>query len=111
MAASCSSTAEFVREAHELASKAYVLQLFIAGPSPRSQRAVSNVRRICQTGTLKNTCELQVIDIFQQPLLAKLEQIVAVPALVRKLPAPKQLFVGDMSNIETIVAKLLVDVN
>lgn len=90
---------------NDLATDTYVLQLYIAGSSPRSQRAVVNVRKIC-TEILRDVCELQVIDIFQEPLLAKAEQIFAVPALIKKLPIPKRLFIGDMSNTETIIASL-----
>lgn len=100
------SQGEFLQEARERSGGACVLQLYIAGSSLRSRRAVANVQRICQTGALQGACELQVIDIFQQPLLAKLEQIVAVPTLVRKSPVPKRLFIGDMSNTDTILARL-----
>ncbi|MPM49964.1 Circadian clock protein KaiB [bioreactor metagenome] len=83
----------------------YVLQLYIAGSTPRSQRAVINVQKICRE-SLTNFYELQVIDIFQQPFLAKAEQIFAVPTLIKKLPIPKRLFIGDMSDTETILASL-----
>jgi len=84
----------------------YVLQLYIAGLTPRSQRAVFNIRKICKE-SLENVYELQVIDIFQQPLLAKSEQIVAVPTLIRKFPTPQRLFIGDMSDTLTILANLI----
>jgi len=100
------SEQEFLQEAREWSNEACVLQLYIAGSSPRSRRAVANVQRICQMGALKGACELQVIDVFQQPLLAKLEQIVALPTLVKKSPTPKRLFIGDMSNTDTILARL-----
>ncbi len=89
----------------EKGNRTYVLQLYIAGSTPRSQRAVVNTKRICQE-VLQGACELQIIDIFQQPLFAKAEQIVAVPALIRKFPAPKRLFIGDMSDTDTILANL-----
>lgn len=85
----------------------YVLQLYIAGSSPRSQRAVVNVQMICKE-LLSDVCELQVIDIFQQPLLAKAEQILAVPTLIKKLPTPRRIFIGDMSNTDAIIASLNV---
>lgn len=83
----------------------YVLQLYIAGSSPRSQKAVANVQKIREQFSLNN-CELQVIDVFQQPFLAKAEQIFAVPALIRKIPCPKRLFIGDLADTETIKARI-----
>ena len=83
----------------------HVLQLFIAGSSPRSQRAVVAVESICRE-LFNDKCQLEVVDIFQQPLLAKLEQIVAVPTLIRKVPAPRRLYIGDMSNVHAILASL-----
>jgi circadian clock protein KaiB len=96
---------EFERAATDLAHTPYVLQLYIAGSSLRSQRAILNVQKICQE-ILTDVYELQVIDIFQQPLLAKAEQIFAVPTLVKKLPVPKRLFIGDMSDTNAIVTSL-----
>lgn len=81
-----------------------VLQLYIAGTSPRSQKAVVNIRKICEK--LQGGYRLQVIDIFQQPSLAKEEQIVAVPTLIKKAPVPKAIFIGDLSDIGLILASL-----
>ncbi len=100
------SEQKFRQEAREWSNEACVLQLYIAGSSPRSRRAVANVQRICQMGALQGACELQVIDVFQQPQLAKSEQIVALPTLVKKSPIPKRLFIGDMSNTDAILAGL-----
>ncbi len=83
----------------------YVLRLYIAGSSQRSRQAIANVREICRNFQ-QDLYELQVIDILQQPFLAKAEQIVAVPVLIKKLPAPKRLFIGDMSDTESILAGL-----
>jgi len=103
---------EFKNAVHHFKSAAaspvkekYVLQLYIAGSTPRSQRAVINVRRLCQEA-LKDICDLQVIDIFQQPHLAKDEQILAVPTLIKKLPIPKRIFIGDMSDTTAILDSL-----
>jgi circadian clock protein KaiB len=87
-----------------MAGDRLVLYLYIAGSSLRSQRAVSRMAKLCES--LSDSCELKVIDIFQQPLLAKADQIVAVPTLVKKLPKPVRLFVGDMSEPETILSYL-----
>jgi len=89
----------------DAAKHKYVLQLYIAGATPRSLKAVKNVQKICKE-SLKDIYELQVIDIFQQPYLAKAEQIFAVPTLIKKLPIPKRLFIGDMSDTITILANL-----
>lgn len=99
------SVQEFERAAIKPVNQVYVLQLYIAGSSPRSQKAVVNVQKICKQLS-RNNFELQVIDIFQQPLLAKAEQIFAVPTLVRKSPCPKRLFIGDLADTETIKARI-----
>jgi len=96
---------DFERADTVSANQIYVLYLYIAGSTPRSQRAVINVQKICKE-SLEEVCELQVIDIFQQPFLAKAEQIFAVPTLIKKSPTPKRLFIGDMSDTITILANL-----
>ena len=83
----------------------YVLRLYIAGTTPRSARAVANIREICEA-KLENRYELEVIDLYQQPILAKGEQIIAAPTLIKKLPAPLRKFIGDMSDTERILVGL-----
>jgi circadian clock protein KaiB len=83
----------------------YVLRLYIAGTTPRSARAVANIREICETN-LEDRYELEVIDLYQQPVLAKGEQIIAAPTLVKKLPLPLRKFIGDMSDTERILVGL-----
>ena len=78
-------------------SKEYVLRLYIAGTSSKSVRAVANIKEICES-SLKNRYDLEVIDIYQQPVLIKGEQIIAAPTLVKKLPLPLRKFIGDMSD-------------
>ncbi len=85
--------------------KKYVLKLYITGSTPRSTRAIMNIRKICEEH-LRDRYELEIIDIFQQPVLAKGEQIVATPTLIRKLPLPLRKFIGDMSDIERILIGL-----
>lgn len=84
------------------AQNTYALCLFIAGSSPRSSQAVANVRKLC-ADSLPGVCDLEVVDILQQPQVAKDNQIIAVPTLIKKLPKPIRLFVGDMSNGEAIL--------
>lgn len=83
----------------------YDLRLYVAGTTPNSVRAIENIKRICEE-YLKGRYDLEVIDIYQQPVLAKGDQIIAVPALMRKLPPPLRKFIGDLSNTERILVGL-----
>ncbi len=89
------------------ASKAqgYVLKLYIAGTSPISNQAITNIKRICEE-YLKGRYELEVIDIYQQPVLAKGEQIIAVPTLIKKLPPPLRRFIGSMTDADRVLLGL-----
>jgi circadian clock protein KaiB len=82
-----------------------VLRLYVAGTSERSARAILNARQICDEH-LANRYELEVIDIFQQPSRAKDDQILAVPTLVKKTPAPSKRFIGDLSDRDVVLAGL-----
>jgi circadian clock protein KaiB len=83
----------------------YVLRLYVTGMTPRSTRAVENVRTICETH-LHGRYDLEVIDIYQQPTLAKGEQIIAAPTLVKKLPLPLRRVIGDLSSTERVLVGL-----
>jgi circadian clock protein KaiB len=83
----------------------YVLRLFVAGMSPRSQEAITKVRELCEK-YLKGRHTLEVIDIYQHPLSARENQILAVPTLIKKLPLPLRKFVGDMTKTEKILVGL-----
>ncbi len=83
----------------------YVLRLYVTGMTPKSTRAISNLKKICEE-YLEGRYDLQVIDIYQQPTLAKGEQIIAAPTLIKKLPVPLRRFIGDMSNTEKILLGL-----
>jgi circadian clock protein KaiB len=76
--------------------------LYIAGTTPRSSRAVANIKQICEHN-LNGRYDLEVIDIYQKPALAKGEQIVAAPTLVKKLPLPLRRFIGDLSDTERVI--------
>jgi circadian clock protein KaiB len=80
----------------------YELRLYVAGLTPRSVRAIHNIRTICEKH-LHDRYDLLVVDIYQQPVLAEGEQIVAAPTLIKKLPLPLRRFIGDMSNTERIL--------
>jgi circadian clock protein KaiB len=84
---------------------AYRLTLYVAGTTPRSARAIVNVRAICEEHLL-GRYNLQIVDITNQGKLAMREQIVAVPMLVREQPLPMLRFVGDMSDKARILAGL-----
>jgi len=83
----------------------YVLRLYVAGVTPRSQAAIRTVTAICEEH-LAGRYELEVIDIYQQPTLAKGEQIIAVPTLIKRLPAPLRKFIGSMADKEKILVGL-----
>ena len=80
----------------------YVLRLYISGSTSKSARAVENIKRVCEQH-LKNRYDLEVIDIYQQAHLARDEQIVAVPTLIKRLPPPLRRLIGDMSNLEKVL--------
>jgi circadian clock protein KaiB len=85
----------------------YVLRLFVAGATARSQQAVLRVRQLCET-ELKNHCDLKVIDIYQQPELARKNQIVATPTLIMEFPKPVRRFIGNLSNTAGLFLELAV---
>ena len=84
---------------------AYVLRLFVTGTTPRSARAISNLRRVCEEH-LKGEYDLQVIDIYQKPTAAKEFQIVAAPTLVKMLPLPLRRIIGDLADEDRVLAGL-----
>ncbi len=83
----------------------YVLRLYVSGTTPNSRRAIENVNTLCEEH-LKGHCEMEIVDIYQQPHLAKEGQIVAAPTLVKKLSLPLRKFIGDMSRTEKILIGL-----
>lgn len=83
----------------------YILRLYVAGTTPKSVQAIENITRICEE-FLKGRYDLEVVDIYQQPVLAKGDQIIAVPTLIKKLPLPLRKFIGDMSSTERILVGL-----
>jgi len=87
------------------ASGGYILKLYVAGQSPKSVAAITNIKKICEEN-LQGRYELDVIDLYQQPQLAQGEQIIAVPTLIRKLPVPLRRIIGDMSNTERVLVGL-----
>jgi circadian clock protein KaiB len=99
-----------LREAFKEAAQAplsdrYVLRLYVTGMTPRSARAVKNLQAICDE-YLDGRYDLEVVDIYQQPVLAVGEQIIAAPTLIKKLPLPMRRIIGDMSNRERVLLGL-----
>jgi len=86
-------------------AEVFVLRLYVAGQTPRSLRAVANTQKLC-ADDLHGIYRLEVIDLYQQPQLAQDEQIVALPALIKRLPPPARMVIGDMSDKETVLAGL-----
>lgn len=83
---------------------AYVLTLYIAGLSVRSERAVMTVRAICDR--LPGQCELTIVDVLERPHLAERHRILATPTVIRELPLPRRRIIGDLSDIATVMLKL-----
>ena len=98
-------SAQYERALRARKPKHFVLTLYVAGMNPRSARAVSNIKELCEQ-ELSDHYELEVIDIYRQPNLAEGEQIIAVPTLIKKLPLPLRRFIGDMSDREQMLIGL-----
>ena len=98
---------DFERAIKEAATskERYVLRLYVTGSTPRSSRAIQSIRTLCEEH-LSGRYDLEVIDIHQQPVLARGEQIIAAPTLIKKLPAPLRKMVGDLSNAERVLMGL-----
>jgi circadian clock protein KaiB len=85
--------------------RVYKLSLFITGASPNSSRAIANLKAICESH-LKDRYELEIIDVYQQPLIATDEQVIALPMLIKRSPAPMRRLIGDMSDINKVLRGL-----
>jgi len=83
----------------------YILRLYVAGASHRSRQAILRVRELCET-ELNGNVKLEVIDVYQQPILARDGQIVATPTLVREFPKPLRRLIGNMSNTNDLFVGL-----
>ena len=87
------------------ATERYVLKLYVTGATARSLRAIANLKAICEQH-LKGRYHLEVVDIYRRPELLRRDQIVAVPTLIKKLPLPLRLLVGDLSRTEQVLQGL-----
>ncbi len=89
----------------KIAKKTYELRLYVAGQTPKSLAAFANLKKICEEH-LAGQYHIEVIDLLKQPQLASGDQILAIPTLVRKLPAPIKKIIGDLSNTERVLVGL-----
>ena len=100
------SAADFERAAADSdGGSKYVLQLFVAGATPQSSRALTNLKEICEMH-LRGRYELEVVDVYQHPATAKEGRVIAIPTLLKKLPAPLRRLVGDLSDEERVLVGL-----
>lgn len=99
------ATASKRKRAVKSVGSEYVLRLYVAGQTPKSIQAFSNLRTICEAH-LAGRYEIEVIDLMQNPALAHGHQILALPAVVRQLPPPVKKIIGDFSNAERVLVGL-----
>ncbi len=100
-----STTDEFEDAIRKRARRKYVFRLFVTGLTPRSLEAIENVRALCEEH-LKGHYELDVVDVYKEPEVAREHQVIAAPTLIKKLPLPLRRFVGDMTRTEKVLAGL-----
>ncbi|MGD1912936.1 MAG: circadian clock KaiB family protein [Rivularia sp. (in: cyanobacteria)] len=83
----------------------YILKLYVTGDTPRTDRAISNLNKLCQ-GNLPNHYQIIVVDVLKQPDVAEKEKIIVTPTLVKELPLPQVRIIGDLSDIKTVLMGL-----
>ena len=96
---------EFEQILPEAESQIFVLRLCISGMTPRSRRALANLKKLCEQH-LGGRYELEVIDLYQQPELAAGHQVIATPTLIKTVPSPMRRVVGDLSNTRSVILRL-----
>lgn len=96
------STAAFEEALSKMEDSKYVLRLYVAGMSPKSVQAIDNIKRICEE-YMPGKYQLEVIDIYQNPVFARDSQIVAAPTLIKELPPPLRKLIGSMANTERVL--------
>lgn len=89
----------------ERLEKAWELRLYVAGQTPKSIKAFANLKKICEEH-LKGRYRIEIIDLLENPTLARGDQILAIPTLVRKLPPPIRKIIGDLSDTERVLVGL-----
>jgi circadian clock protein KaiB len=96
---------EMQNETTEYDQIVYILKLYIAGQTPKSKAALANLKKICAEH-IHDKYSIEIIDLLENPQLAKGDQILAIPTLVRKLPEPIRKIIGDLSNTERVLVGL-----
>ncbi len=99
------TTERMEKAAREAGEVKYVLRLYVAGLTPRSRRAIENIRKISEE-ELEGRYELEIIDVYQQPELAKEQNVLAAPTLIKELPLPLRRIIGDLSDKEKVIVGL-----
>jgi circadian clock protein KaiB len=100
-----SVTGAFEDALSRLGSERYVLVLYVTGATPQSTRAIVRIKEICEE-RLQGRYELEIVDIYQQPELARSAQVLAAPTLVKKLPLPLRKLIGNLSEMERVLVGL-----
>ena len=93
------------RQPDRTKSQVWDLRLYVAGQTPKSIRAFANLKVLCE-GHLKGRYRIKVIDLLEDPQLARRDQIIAIPTLVRKCPAPARTIIGELSNTTGLLVGL-----
>ena len=101
------ATARFEKLASSPDEEQYVLRLYISGLTPRSTEALATIRAVCEEH-LRGRFQLEVIDLYQCPERADMDEIIATPTLIKQLPLPLRRLVGDLSDVERILVGLNV---
>jgi circadian clock protein KaiB len=103
-----SGTKAFEKAQAASLDRKYMLRLYVAGATARSRQALLRVRQMCET-ELDGSYELEVIDVYQQPILARESQIIATPTLVKEFPLPVRRLIGNLANITRLFVGLDFD--
>jgi len=93
---------------HDREDEVWLLRLYVAGQSPRSLRAFTNLQRLCEEH-LAGRYEIEVVDLVENPSRAGGDDILAIPTLVRRLPAPLRKIIGDLSDTERVLVGLRIE--
>jgi len=87
------------------ANESWNMRLYVAGQTPKSLRALANLKKICEE-YLAGKYHIEIIDLLENPQLASIDQILAIPTLIRNLPEPMRKIIGDLSNVERVLVGL-----
>ena len=99
------ATADALRAKNPKVEPEYLLRLFVSGFTPRSHRAIDSLRSLCERH-LAGRYRIEVVDLYQSPGLARDEQIIAVPTLLKVLPRPQRRVIGDLSHVDKVLHSL-----